>query len=159
MSSQPTLWFLLLPRFYINSLVCCLENTDFQCQNTSAPTMSTGGIKSHNAPSNGVQSNGNAPSPLLRLAIARLNSISSSTIPAEVYKKVTLCILDFIAAAHTGLASPLGQRILKYAANNIGKPEATAFGMKESVCGSTAVFINTTLAQMYVSTPTYLVYI
>ena len=123
-----------------------------QSKGSQRDSVTLNGVQPRDTQSNGPVQTTPLPLSLLRIGAARLLSISRSTVSSEVYKKATLCILDFIGAAHGGTANPLGQSVLKYAANNVGFPVATAFGMETKVCASTAVFLNTILAHRYAPT-------
>ncbi|KFZ06318.1 hypothetical protein V501_07520 [Pseudogymnoascus sp. VKM F-4519 (FW-2642)] len=76
------------------------------------------------------------------IAARRLKQISAGEFSAEVREKVSLCLLDFLGAANSGLSNPLSRPLLKFAELHTGKPEAYVFGSHHAMCAETAAFTN-----------------
>jgi 2-methylcitrate dehydratase PrpD len=83
---------------------------------------------------------------LAYLAARRLKQICAGQFSSEVREKASLCLLDFLGAAQSGLSDQLSLSILTYSDLHAGKPEAYVFGRDEAVCAETAAFVNTVLA-------------
>lgn len=79
---------------------------------------------------------------LARIAARRLKQISAGEFSAEVRAKASLCLIDFMGAAQSGLSNPLSHPLLKYAELHTGKPEAYVFGSDHAMCAETAAFTN-----------------
>ncbi|KFY91886.1 hypothetical protein V500_04418 [Pseudogymnoascus sp. VKM F-4518 (FW-2643)] len=79
---------------------------------------------------------------LTGIAARRLKQISAGEFSTEVREKVSLCLLDFLGAANSGLSNPLSQPLLRFAELHTGKPEAYVFGSDHAMCAETAAFTN-----------------
>jgi 2-methylcitrate dehydratase PrpD len=80
------------------------------------------------------------------IAAKRLERISKGEFSNEVREKASLCFLDFLGAAQSGLLGQLSRSVLKYCTLRPGKPEAYVFGMDNRVGAEMAAFTNAILA-------------
>ncbi len=83
---------------------------------------------------------------LTGLAVRRLRQISAGEFDNEVRDKASLCLIDFLGAAQSGLLGLMSQSMAEYSVLRAGNPEAYVFGGDKAVCAETAAFVNTVLA-------------
>ncbi len=88
---------------------------------------------------------GVAPS-LTRLGARRLQAVATLDIPAELRRKASVCLLDYLGAVIGGLSAPWAPAIVDYVASRGGGVQAHQWGLGEPVGAEDAAFGNGALA-------------
>jgi len=86
--------------------------------------------------------------PTLTLQAAqRLQAIRGSSLTAKVEERAKLCLLDYLGALVSGLASPWSQALLRYAqVSSPGSGQALVIGLDSPVSAEVAAFTNASIA-------------
>ncbi|KAL6249904.1 hypothetical protein RBB50_003760 [Rhinocladiella similis] len=93
----------------------------------------------------GVSSGTVPPISLTRLAVRRIQSVVEGQVSQTIRKKAVACLIDYLGAAHSGLSTPWGEALSKYATAQPGPPEAQVWGTNAKASAETAAFVNAAL--------------